>query len=138
MIKSFLVLAFLLGSLGLYGSAHAMFSDINLTQPRIVDSTGQELSGLHTGQQILIESTLTNNGPSEQRLTYVLQVLNKDGQSEYFAGLSASMLPHQSFTFAQSWIPEEAGKYTVQTFVLNSFLLPTPVTKIIQTPITVL
>jgi len=67
----------------------------------------------------------------------MVQILNNKGQVEYFEGLSAAILPNQSFTVSQSWIPKESGQYTVQTFVWDGLLFPTPLTKVVQTQITV-
>lgn len=137
MIRAVLVFSFIIAAIGFGGIAHATFGDISLTSPKMVSLTGQELTSLHVGQQIGVESIIMNHATSQKKFTYMVQVLNNKGQVEYFEGLSASILPNQSFTVSQSWIPKESGQYTVQTFVLDSLLFPTPVTKVVQTQVTV-
>ena len=84
----------------------AMNSNVSMTPPIMVDTSGQKVSTFHAGQQIGIESTLTNNGQSEQKFAYMVQVLGSNGQTEYFESTSASMLPNQAFTTSQVWIPK--------------------------------
>lgn len=132
---------FLLGSvlvlIGFAQSAMAMNSNVSMTQPVMVDTSGQKISSFHAGQQIGIESTLTNNGKSEQKFAYMVQVLGSDGQTEYFESTSASMLPNQSFTTSQVWIPKSIGQYTVEVFVWNSLSSAIPLTDVSQIPITI-
>jgi hypothetical protein len=137
MIRAVLVFSFIVAAAGFGGIAHATFGDISLTSPKMVSLTGYELTSLHVGQQIGVESIITNHATSQKKFTYMVQVLNNKGQVEYFEGLSASILPNQSFTVSQSWIPKEYGQYTVQTFVWDSLLFPTPMTKVVQTQVTV-
>ena len=137
MIRLVLVFSFIIAAAGFGGIAYATFGDISMTPPKMVSLTGQELTSLHAGQQIGVESIITNHAISQKKFTYMVQVLDNKGQIEYFEGLSAAILPNQSFTVSQLWIPKESGQYTVQTFVLNSLLFPTPVTNVVQTHITV-
>ena len=137
MFRAVMVFAFVTLVLGFGVTAHATFGDISLTHPKMVSVPGQELTSFHVGQQIGVESILTSHATSEKRFTYLVQVMNNKGQIVYFEGLSASILPNQSFTVSQSWIPKESGLYTVQTFVWDSLMLPTPITDVIQTQVMV-
>jgi hypothetical protein len=137
MIRALLVFSFIIAAAGFGGIAHATFGDISLTSPKMVSLTEHELTNLHVSQQIGIESIIMNHATLQKKFTYMVQVLNNKGQVEYFEGLSASILPNQSFTVSQSWTPKESGQYTVQTFVWDSLLFPTPLTKVVQTQVTV-
>jgi hypothetical protein len=130
----FVALALLFGTLQM---ANASYSDITLTNPVMVTPTGQPLNSLHVGQEIAVQSMLTNHGTSEQNYTYLVQVLNNKGGTEYLEGTSASMVANQTFTEAQVWIPKDPGTYTVQVFVWQSLASAIPLTNVIQTPITV-
>jgi hypothetical protein len=118
-------------------NALGAFGDITLTAPRMVNTTGQELTSFQVGQQIGIESTLTNHATSEQKFTYLVQVMNKNGATEYLEGFSASMVSNQSFTASQVWIPKEPGQYTIQVYVWDSLTSGIPLTHVLQTQITV-
>ena len=56
------------------------FGDITLTAPKMVNTSGQELTSFQVGQQIGVESTLTNHASSEQKFTYLVQVIDNTVQ----------------------------------------------------------
>ena len=118
-------------------NALAALSDITLTAPKMVNITGHEITRFQVGQQIGIESTLTNHASSDQKFTYLVQVMNKDGVTEYLEGFSASMISNQSFTASQVWIPKELGQYTIQVYVWDSLKSGIPLTHVLQTQISV-
>jgi hypothetical protein len=122
---------------GFAQSAMAMNSNVSMTQPIMVDTSGQKITSFHAGQQIGVESTLTNNGQSEQKFAYMVQVLGSNGETEYFESTSASMLPTQAFTTSQVWIPKNSGQYIVEVFVWNSLSSAIPLTNVSQIPVTV-
>ena len=113
------------------------FGDVTLTSPKMVNTFGQQLTSLQVGQQIGVESTLTNHATSEQKFTYVVQVLNKDGGAVFLGKFSASMLSNQSFTVSEVWVPNESGQYTVQVYVWDSLTSAIPLTNVQQTQVTV-
>ena len=118
-------------------NALGAFGDITLTSPKMVNTIGQQLTSLQVGQQIGVESTLTNHATSEQKFTYVVQVLNKDGGVVFLGQFSASMLSNQSFTVSEVWTPNEPGQYTIQVFVWDSLASAIPLTNVLQTQVTV-
>ena len=131
---------FLLGFVLIFGfvqSALAITSDVTLTSPEMVNTSGQKISDFHVGQQIGVESVLTNNGKSEQKFVYLVQIMDNAGRTNFLEGFSASMLPSQSFTASQVWIPKGMGQYTVKVFVWNSLTSGVPLTDVLQTQIKV-
>ena len=131
---------FLLGSIIIFGfaqSALAMTSDVTLTTPSMVDTSGQKISDFHVGTQIGVESILTNHGKSEQKFSYVVQVLDSNGGTDFLEVFSASMLSNQSFTASQVWIPKATGQYTIQIFVWDSLSSAIPLTDVLNTQVIV-
>ncbi len=118
-------------------NAHATDSGITISQPQMVNTMAHEISDFHVGQQIGIEATLVNHDQKDKKFTYLVQVINNRGTTEYLEGFSASMLPGQSFNATQVWIPKEAGTYTVQAFVSSSLVPQVPLTNTMKTIITV-
>jgi len=114
-----------------------MTSDVALTAPVMVNTSGQKISDFHVGSQIGVQSILTNHGKSEQKFSYVVQVLNKNGSTDFLEVFSAAMLPSQSFTASQIWIPKTTGQYTVQVFVWDSLSSAVPLTDVLNTHIIV-
>jgi len=123
-------------TLGIGQSAFA-YGNVSLTSPIMVDASGHSITKFNVGQEIGVESTLTNNGNSEQKFTYLVQVKNTSGQTQYLEGFSASMLSKQSFTASQVWIPKDPGQYEIQVFVWDSLVSGIPLTNVLQTQISV-
>ena len=103
----------------------------------MVNTSGQKITDFHVNQQIGVESNLTNNGKIEHKFTYLVQVMDNHGKTEYLEGFSASMLPNQSFTASQVWMPKAPGQYTVQVFVWDSLSSAIPLTDVLQTQIVI-
>ncbi len=121
-------------------SAVAMTSGIMLTPPALVDISGQPLSSFQVGQEIGIASTLTNHGASDEKLTYLVQVMDSNGGTDFLQGSSllGNGLPsNQTITESQVWIPKTSGQYTVEVFVWSSLTSAVPLTDVLHTTITV-
>ena len=131
---------FLLGSIIIFGfaqSALAMTSDIALTGPSMVNTSGQKISNFHVGTQIGVQSMLTNHGSSNQKFTYVVQVLDNNGGTDKIDFFSFSILPNQSWNASQVWTPQTTGQYTIQVFVWDSLTSAIPLTDTLSKQITV-
>ncbi|MGI0073477.1 MAG: hypothetical protein ACREA3_06675 [Nitrosotalea sp.] len=120
---------------GIAGSAYATTGEIMLSTPTIVDTSGHPKTEVHVGEPVGFSSVVTNHSSGEQRFTYVVRVL-QNSQIQFQEALSANILPNQSFTVGESWTPQAAGSYVVQTFLLNGNIMSPP-TNVIQTNITV-
>jgi hypothetical protein len=64
-------------------------------------------------------------------------MINQNNQVEVREGLSADIGPNQEFNVAQSWLPKESRTYSIQTVVLNGYLISSPLTDVINTQVTV-
>ncbi|HJU13359.1 MAG TPA: hypothetical protein VJ792_02770 [Candidatus Nitrosotalea sp.] len=126
----------LLFSVGIVPFAHAS-SDISISPPTTVDTTGHPITSYGVGQEIGIQSVLANHGTTNQKFSYLVQVNDPNGVTDYFAATSASMLGNQSFTATQVWIPKETGTYTIQVFVWDSLASAIPLTDVLQKQVTV-
>ncbi len=121
-------------------SAMAMASGITLTPPALVDISGQPISSFQVGQEIGVSSTLTNHGTSDEKLTYLVQVMDSNGGTDFLQGSSllGNGLPsNQTVTESQVWIPKTSGQYTVEVFVWSSLTSAVPLTDVLHTTITV-
>lgn len=132
---AFLVLGLFL-SMGTLQLAHAD-SDVTISDPTMVDSTGHALSSFVPGQEIGVQSVLTNHGTTNQNYAYMVQVIDGSGGTDYFQAQSASLEGNQSFTVVQAWMPTNPGTYTIQVFVWNSLASAVPLTNVIEKQITV-
>ena len=71
-------------------------------------------------EQIMIMADISNNQDVQQNFAYIIQVKNDKDVVISLSWLTGSLSPRQSFSPAQSWIPNESGNYHVQVFVWAS------------------
>ncbi len=137
MQKHAIILSMAILVMGFSGCAFALPSGMTLSNPTTVDMSGHQTSELHAGQPVGFSSVIENHSEGEKRFTYVVQVLDRNNQIQSQSGMSANIVPNQSLTVAESWIPQKAGIYTVQTVLLNGYLISSPLTDVIKTNIVV-
>jgi len=71
-------------------------------------------------EQIMIMADISNNQDVQQNFAYITQVKNDNDVVISLSWLTGSLSPRQSFSPAQSWIPNESGDYHIQVFVWES------------------
>jgi len=71
-------------------------------------------------EQIMIMADISNNQDIQQNFAYITQVKNDNDVVISLSWLTGSLSPRQSFSPAQSWIPNEPGNYYIQVFVWAS------------------
>jgi len=75
-------------------------------------------------EQIMIMADISNNQDIQQNFAYITQVKNDMDVVVSLSWLTGSLSPRQSFSPAQSWIPNESGNYHIQIFVWESITNP--------------
>jgi hypothetical protein len=75
-------------------------------------------------EQIMIMADISNNQDVEQNFAYITQVKNDEDVVISLSWLTGSLSPRQSFSPAQSWIPNESGNFHIQIFVWESITNP--------------
>jgi len=72
------------------------------------------------GQQLQIVSEIQNKQSYEQPFVYLVQVKDSAGTVVWLSWFKGSLAINQKLGVSQSWLPFEAGTYTVETFVWKS------------------
>ncbi|HJT09597.1 MAG TPA: hypothetical protein VJ771_02325 [Candidatus Nitrosotalea sp.] len=124
-------------AVGVLQPAHGDNSQISISSPTMVDATDHTISSFQVGQQIGVQSILTNHEAHDQRFAYVVEAIDENHVLDYFEGFSASMLSNQSFTATQVWTPKEAGNYTVQVFAWDNLASAALLSDVMEKQITV-
>jgi plastocyanin len=94
-----------------------------------IDITGVEKDSLGVGEQVLVQSRLSNMQSSEQEFVFIVQVKDSDDVVIMLSWFQSTLNPKQTVSVAQSWTPEGEGRFTVQAFVWRNILDPVPLTK---------
>ncbi|BDQ30572.1 hypothetical protein NZNM25_07870 [Nitrosopumilus zosterae] len=77
------------------------------------------------GHQVLFSADLNAQTQDIHNFAYLVQVQDEKGRTMSLSWLSGTILPKQTITTSQSWIPDLAGKYFVTVFVWESVDNPT-------------
>ncbi len=109
----------------------AMFhSDVLISEPSLYDQDGNELTNIRTGSIVAVQSSLTNSLEEKQLFVYITHVKDADGFTVQLSFVKGSFEPFQSLKVAQSWIPDLAGKYSIEVLVWDSVEKPSPLSPI--------
>ncbi len=94
------------------------------SEPTLVNSFGEEISEIRVGEQLLVQSEVTNQQSNKQPFTYILQVNDADGRTVSLSWIAAELPSNESLKVAQSWLPLVPGNYSVEVFVWESLTDP--------------
>ena len=90
----------------------------------LVDQTGATLTDIGVGSQALIQSTITNSQTKKQSFAYIVQIKDSNGVTVSLSWVTGELPAKDTLAAAQSWIPDEAGNYTIEVFVWESIDRP--------------
>lgn len=118
------------------GTSLLPLEQVNLSNPRITDSTGNVTTTVKANQQVLIEASLQNMQQKDQPFAYLVQVGDSNGVTLSLSWITGKLGAGQILNLAESWSPPSSGKYTAQIFVWQSLSQPNalspPLSKIIN------
>lgn len=94
-------------------------------EPVLVNSFGEKVSQVFTGEQLLIQSEVTNSQSKKQPFAYIVQVKDSEGITVSLSWVTSELPPGESLKVAQSWLPSTLGNYSIEIFVWESLTNPT-------------
>ncbi|MFQ5969696.1 MAG: hypothetical protein ACE5J2_04300 [Nitrososphaerales archaeon] len=100
------------------------------SEPVLLNSFGGSVTQLFTGEQVLIQSQITNKQDKKQPFAYLVQVKDSSGITVSLSWVISELPASDSLNVAQSWLPNVAGQYTVEIFVWESLQNPTALSPI--------
>lgn len=98
-----------------------LMSDIKLT-----DRTGMHQDIIKNDSQIQIVGTIRNEQEFDQDFVFLIQILDSQKRIVSLSWVSGTMEKFQKLDVSQSWITQNSGDYTIQTFVWDSLSSATP------------
>lgn len=104
---------------------------VDVSQPMIVDESGNKLGNIEVGRSISIRSQISNNVKETVVFTYIVQVKDNNGATVFLTwldGLSAS--DKESVEPSILWIPDTDGEFKVEVFVWQSMKDPVPLSQV--------
>jgi hypothetical protein len=107
------------------------------SEPELVDQTGQILTDITEGSQVLIQSEIVNSQTKKQPFAYIVQIKDDNGVTISLSWVTGELPAKESLKAAQSWIPDASGDYTVEIFVWESVDNPVALSPVRTTTISV-
>lgn len=95
---------------------------------RVENLQGDDIGKIPTillDQQVKIVADITNQMDRDQDFAYIVQILDEKKSVVSVSWLTGSLTPMQTFSSAQSWTPQNTGKYSATVFVWESVNNPT-------------
>jgi hypothetical protein len=108
-----------------------------VSEPILVDQNGLPIKQVEVEQQMLIQLEITNNQNIRQKFAYIVQVKDSDGVTISLSWVSGELPAKDAIIAAQSWIPEEAGRYEIEAFVWENIDNPVALSPIRTLNVTV-
>jgi len=112
-----------------YGIPISPTKKITQQNVQVTNSQSRLIDYAETGQQVLIQSGLTNNMKRDSNFTFIVQIKDKDDFVVNLSWISGSLVKEQSMGISQSWLPNESGEYTIETFVWESISNGSPISE---------
>ena len=117
--------------------ADTQLERVSITNPRLQNSSGAEISDqVNVNQQVQISADIKNNQDKAQKFVYIVQVKDQYGAVVSLSWIGGSLNPQQTFSPSLSWAPKVSGVYSAEIFVWESFVQPDALTEFVTMKIT--
>jgi len=99
-------------------------ADILISEPSLFYQNGTQVQNVKAGSLVAVQSSLTNPRAEMHQFVYITHVKDTDGFTVQLAFVTGTLGSFQSLKVGRSWMPDLAGKYTVEVFVWDSIVEP--------------
>ncbi len=99
------------------------------------DSMGNQISTVSSNDQIQIVGKILNKQNFKQKFVYLFQVKDKDNFVVSVSWIQGEISANQNLDISQSWIPQETGNYTIETYTWNSLTNASPLSPSLSTSV---
>lgn len=89
------------------------------------------------GQNVIIESDITNQQSLKIAATFIVLVKDSDGYTDFLSWKEGRISANETLPLSQSWVPEAAGSYTIQVFLWDTIETSVPLTDVMRAKVVV-
>lgn len=107
------------------------------SNPRAVDSMGNSITQIKSGQQVQITADIENHRIVNQPFVYFVQIEDPLNVVKSLSWFSGNINKGQAFSPSVSWMPQEPGNYVVKIFIWSGIKQPFPLSPAIEFDVTV-
>ncbi|MEK6971425.1 MAG: hypothetical protein AABW60_01575, partial [Thermoproteota archaeon] len=91
-----------------------------LSDVYLADRSGNPVQEIRAESSFQIVGTVHNNQNFEQSFVYIIQIKNQEDITMEISWIQGELSANQTLQVSQSWMPDSAGEYKVETYVWNS------------------
>ena len=93
-----------------------------------VNQSGEPLEEIFVGQQVIMQADVRNNLDEKQSFAYIVLIKDGDGITISLSWITGTLPASDILSAAQSWVTDEAGRFSVEAFLWESLSTPVPLT----------
>ena len=105
--------------------------------PALADITGASITEVTAGQQVVINTNVKNNDQQSRPFVAIVEVRDANGITQMLQWQTGTMSGGETKNVGISWVPDNAGKYEVRTFVISSLQNPQVLSDVVKSDVTV-
>lgn len=94
---------------------------IEFSPPMLMTMHSTQANDAKVGQQLLIQSLVTNKYNPDAQAVVIIEVKDEDGFTQHLTWQSVEMKGHAEMTVGTSWTPAREGTYELRIFAIKSF-----------------
>jgi hypothetical protein len=99
------------------------------------DSMGNQILTVSSNDQIQIVGKILNPQNFKQKFVYLFQVKDENNFVVSVSWIQGEISANQNLDISQSWIPQETGNYTIETYTWNSLTNAAPLSPSLSTSV---
>ncbi|RLI26837.1 MAG: hypothetical protein DRO52_01940 [Candidatus Hecatellales archaeon] len=99
---------------------------LTITKPKLLSPEGVPLVSAMEGEQVILQSEVSNVGTREQPFLYIVQIRDFKGRVVFLNFVQGVIPAGKSLPVGVLWIPPKLGTYTVEAFTWESWKKPIP------------
>ena len=93
---------------------------VTLSDVYLADRSGSPVQEIRAESSFQIVGTVHNNQNFEQPFVYIIQIKNQEDITMEISWIQGELSANQTLQVSQSWMPDSAGEYKVETYVWHS------------------
>jgi len=99
------------------------------------DSMGNQIFTVSANDQIQIVGKITNPQNYKQKFVYLFQVKDENNFVVSLSWIQGEISANQNLDISQSWIPQQTGNYSIETYTWNSLTNASPLSPSLSTSV---
>ncbi len=99
------------------------------------DSMGNQIPTVSSNEQIQIVGKITNPQNYKQKFVYLFQVKDENNFVVSLSWIQGEISANQNLDISQSWIPQQTGNYSIETYTWNSLTNAAPLSPSLSTSV---